>query len=213
MKNFLTISLGGIVYFLCGYAIMFGDSVGGIFGTSGFALNGVDNLSFFIFQTMFAATGATILSGAVAERTNIFAYIGVIILMSSLVYPVVGHWVWSGHGWLTNLGFIDFAGSTVVHLTGAVAAFVAAVMVGPRLGKYENGRVNIITGHSIPLGALGVFLLWFGWFGFNGASTLAADPKLVPIVIANTFFAAAAGLWLRPFIRNFDMVISMAHSH
>ncbi|MDD1503733.1 ammonium transporter [Lysinibacillus sp. CNPSo 3705] len=203
MKNFLTISLGGIVYFLCGYAIMFGDSVGGIFGTSGFALNGVDNLSFFIFQTMFAATGATILSGAVAERTNIFAYIGVIIIMSSLVYPVVGHWVWSDHGWLTNLGFIDFAGSTVVHLTGAVAAFVAAVMVGPRLGKYENGRVNIITGHSIPLGALGVFLLWFGWFGFNGASTLAADPKLVPSVIATTFFAAAAGVVATAFYTKF----------
>jgi len=195
MKNFLTISLGGIVYFLCGYAIMFGDSVGGIFGTSGFALKGVDDLSFFIFQTMFAATGATILSGAVAERTNIFAYVGVIILMSLVVYPVVGHWVWSGQGWLTDLGFVDFAGSTVVHLTGAVAAFVAAVMVGPRLGKYENGRVNVITGHSIPLGALGVFLLWFGWFGFNGASTLAADPELVPSVIANTFFCSCS--WCR----------------
>ncbi|CAM5309584.1 Ammonium transporter OS=Lysinibacillus sphaericus OX=1421 GN=LS41612_02975 PE=3 SV=1 [Lysinibacillus sphaericus] len=131
MKNFLTISLGGIVYFLCGYAIMFGDTAGGFFGTSGFALNGVDDLSFFIFQAMFAATGATILSGAVAERTNIFAYIGVIILMTILVYPVVGHSVWSGQGWLTDLGFIDFAGSTVVHLTGAVAAFIAAIMVGP----------------------------------------------------------------------------------
>ncbi|MGE7916265.1 ammonium transporter [Lysinibacillus xylanilyticus] len=203
MKNFLTISLGGIVYFLCGYAIMFGDSAGGFFGTSGFALNGVDDLSFFIFQTMFAATGATILSGAVAERTNIFAYIGVIILMSSLVYPVVGHWVWSDQGWLTDLGFVDFAGSTAVHLTGAVAALIAAVMVGPRLGKYENGRVNVITGHSIPLGALGVFLLWFGWFGFNGASTLAADPKLVPIVIANTFFAAAAGVVATAFYTQF----------
>ncbi len=205
MKNFLTISLGGIVYFLCGYAIMFGDSVGGIFGTSGFALKGgVDDLSFFIFQTMFAATGATILSGgAVAERTNIFAYVGVIILMSLVVYPVVGHWVWSGQGWLTDLGFVDFAGSTVVHLTGAVAAFVAAVMVGPRLGKYENGRVNVITGHSIPLGALGVFLLWFGWFGFNGASTLAADPELVPSVIANTFFAAAAGVVATAFYTKF----------
>ncbi|MDM5250461.1 ammonium transporter [Lysinibacillus sp. G4S2] len=203
MKNFLTISLGGIVYFLCGYAIMFGDTVGGFFGTSGFALTGVDDLSFFIFQTMFAATGATILSGAVAERTNIFAYIGVIILMSSLVYPVVGHWVWSGQGWLTDLGFVDFAGSTAVHLSGAVAAFIAAIMVGPRLGKYENGRVNVITGHSIPLGALGVFLLWFGWFGFNGASTLAADPKLVPIVIANTFFAAAAGVVATAFYTQF----------
>ena len=203
MKNFLTISLGGIVYFLCGYAIMFGDSVGGIFGISGFALNGVDDLSFFIFQTMFAATGATILSGAVAERTNIFAYIGIIILMSLVVYPVVGHWVWSGQGWLTDLGFVDFAGSTVVHLTGAVAAFIAAVMVGPRLGKYENGRVNVITGHSIPLGALGVFLLWFGWFGFNGASTLTADPELVPNVIANTFFAAAAGVVATSFYTKF----------
>ncbi|ACA37819.1 ammonium transporter [Lysinibacillus sphaericus] len=203
MKNFLTISLGGIVYFLCGYAIMFGDTVGGIFGISGFALNGVDDLSFFIFQAMFAATGATILSGAVAERTNIFAYIGIIILMSLVVYPVVGHWVWSGQGWLTDLGFVDFAGSTVVHLTGAVAAFVAAVMVGPRLGKYENGRVNVITGHSIPLGALGVFLLWFGWFGFNGASTLAADPELVPNVIANTFFAAAAGVVATAFYTKF----------
>lgn len=203
MKNFLTISLGGIVYFLCGYAIMFGDTAGGIFGTSGFALNGVDDLSFFIFQTMFAATGATILSGAVAERTNIFAYIGVIILMTLLVYPVVGHWIWSGQGWLTDLGFIDFAGSTVVHLTGAVAAFVAAIMIGPRLGKYENGRVNVITGHSIPLGALGVFLLWFGWFGFNGASTLAADPTLVPKVIANTFFAASAGVVATAFYTKF----------
>ena len=177
--------------FLCGYAIMFGDSVGGIFGTSGFALKGVDDLSFFIFQTMFLCNWSNYFIGAVAERTNIFAYVGVIILMSLVVYPVVGHWVWSGQGWLTDLGFVDFAGSTVVHLTGAVAAFVAAVMVGPRLGKYENGRVNVITGHSIPLGALGVFLLWFGWFGFNGASTLAADPELVPSVIANTFLRAA----------------------
>jgi len=203
MKNFLTISLGGIIYFLCGYAIMFGDTAGGLFGTSGFALKGVDDLSFFIFQTMFAATGATILSGAVAERTNIFAYIGVIILMTLVVYPVVGHWVWSGQGWLTDLGFIDFAGSTVVHLTGAVAAFVAAAMIGPRLGKYENGRVHVITGHSIPLGSLGVFLLWFGWFGFNGASTLAADPELVPSVIANTFFAAAAGVVATAFYTKF----------
>lgn len=204
MKNFLTISLGGIIYFFCGYAIMFGDTAGGIIGTSGFALKGVDDLSFFIFQTMFAATGATILSGAVAERTNIFAYVAIIILMTLVVYPVVGHWVWSGQGWLTDLGFVDFAGSTVVHLTGAIAAFVAAAMIGPRLGKYDkNGRVNVITGHSIPLGALGVFLLWFGWFGFNGASTLAADPALVPSVIANTFFAAAAGVVATAFYTKF----------
>ncbi|MEG0259700.1 MAG: ammonium transporter [Lysinibacillus sp.] len=194
MKNFMTISLGGIIYFLVGYAIMFGDSAGGIFGTSGFGFAGVDNMSFFIFQTMFAATGATILSGAVAERANIMAYIGCIVFMTLIVYPVVGHWIWNSDGWLAQLGFVDFAGSTVVHLTGAVAALVAAKIIGPRLGKYENGRVNVIPGHSIPLGALGVFLLWFGWFGFNGASTLVADSSIVPNVIANTFFAGAAGV-------------------
>ena len=203
MKNFITISLGGIVYFLCGYAIMFGDTAGGFIGTSGFALKGVDDIGFFIFQAMFAATGATILSGAVAERTNIMAYIGVVVLMTLFVYPVVGHWIWSGSGWLTNLGFVDFAGSTVVHLTGAIAAFVAAFMIGPRLGKYGDGKVNVIKGHSIPLGALGVFILWLGWFGFNGASTLAADPATVPGVIANTFFAAAAGVVATAFYTKF----------
>lgn len=203
MKNLITISLGGIVYFLCGYAIMFGDTAGGFIGTSGFALNGVDDIGFFIFQTMFAATGATIISGAVAERTNIMAYTAVVVLMTLLVYPVVGHWIWNGSGWLTDLGFIDFAGSTVVHLTGAVAAFVAAAIIGPRLGKYSDGKVNVIKGHSIPLGALGVFILWLGWFGFNGASTLAADPATVPGVIANTFFAAAAGVVATAFYTKF----------
>ena len=193
MKNFLTISLGGIVYFLAGYAIMFGDSVGGFFGFSGFALSGVEDVGFFVFQAMFAATCATIISGAVAERTNITAYFGIIVLMTLLVYPVVGHWVWGG-GWLSELGFVDFAGSTVVHLSGAAAAFVAAAMIGPRIGKYAGKRVNVIPGHSIPLGALGVFILWLGWFGFNGASTLAADPSAVPGVIANTFLAASAGV-------------------
>jgi ammonium transporter, Amt family len=114
--------------------------------------------------------------------------------MTLFIYPVVGHWIWQGDGWLTALGFTDFAGSTVVHLTGAVAAFVTAAMVGPRLGKYTKGVVNVIPGHSIPLGALGVFILWLGWFGFNGASTLAADPAAVPGVIANTFLAASAGV-------------------
>ena len=194
MKNFLTISLGGIIYFLAGYAFMFGDSVGSFIGFSGFALNGVDDIGFFVFQAMFAATCATIISGAVAERTNIIAYMGVVVIMTLFIYPVVGHWIWQGDGWLTELGFVDFAGSTVVHLTGAVAALVAAAMIGPRIGKYAGKRVNVIPGHSIPLGALGVFILWLGWFGFNGASTLAADPTQVPGVIANTFLAASAGV-------------------
>ncbi|MEE1130803.1 MAG: ammonium transporter [Caryophanon sp.] len=196
MKNFITISLGGIVYFFAGYAIMFGKSVNGMVGFSGFALQGVEDIAFFVFQAMFVATCATIISGAVAERTNIFAYIAIVIVMTLFIYPVVGHWVWQGDGWLTSLGFIDFAGSTVVHLTGAVAAFVAAAMIGPRIGKYTGKRVNVIPGHSIPLGALGVFILWLGWFGFNGASTLAADPASVPGVIANTFLAASAGVFV-----------------
>ncbi|MBS7345922.1 MAG: ammonium transporter [Caryophanon sp.] len=196
MKNFITISLGGIVYFFAGYAIMFGNSVNGMIGFSGFALNGVEDIAFFVFQAMFVATCATIISGAVAERTNIFAYIAIVVVMTLFIYPVVGHWVWQGDGWLTALGFVDFAGSTVVHLTGAVAAFVAAAMIGPRIGKYTGKRVNVIPGHSIPLGALGVFILWLGWFGFNGASTLAADPALVPGVIANTFLAASAGVFV-----------------
>lgn len=194
MKNILTISIGGVVYFAVGYAIMFGDSAGGFIGTSGFALNGVEDIAFFVFQAMFAATCATIISGAVAERTNIVAYLALVVVMTAFIYPVIGHWVWQGDGWLTTLGFIDFAGSTVVHLTGAVGALIVAAMVGPRVGKYAKGVVNVIPGHSIPLGALGVFILWLGWYGFNGASTLAADPSLVPGVIANTFLSASAGV-------------------
>ncbi|MGM9948474.1 MAG: ammonium transporter [Lysinibacillus sp.] len=203
MKNVLTISIGGIVYFLIGYAFMFGDTAGGFIGTSGFALQGVDDVAFFVFQAMFAATCATIISGAVAERANILAYMAVVVIMTAFIYPVVGHWVWQGDGWITALGFIDFAGSTVVHLTGAVGALVAAAIIGPRLGKYEGTRINVIPGHSIPLGALGVFILWLGWFGFNGASTLAADPELVPSVIANTFLSASAGVIATAFYTRF----------
>lgn len=193
MKNFLTISIGGIIYYVAGYAFMFGESAGGFIGTSGFVLNGVDDIAFFVFQAMFAATCATIISGAIAERTNIIAYMGIVVMMTLLIYPIVGHWIWNG-GWLAEKGFVDFAGSTVVHLTGAVAAFVCAAMIGPRIGKYTGKVINVIPGHSIPLGALGVFILWLGWFGFNGASTLAADPASVPGVIANTFLAACAGV-------------------
>lgn len=203
MKNILTISIGGVVYFVAGYGIMFGDSAGGFIGTSGFLLNGVDDIAFFVFQAMFAATCATIISGAVAERTNISAYLAIVVVMTLFVYPVVGHWIWQGDGWLTALGFTDFAGSTVVHLTGAAGALVAAAMIGPRVGKYAKGVVNVIPGHSIPLGALGVFILWLGWYGFNGASTLAADPSSVPGVIANTFLAASAGVIATAFYTKF----------
>lgn len=193
MKNFITVSLASILYFIVGYAIMFGTSVGGLFGSSGFILTGVDDIAFFVFQAVFAATSATIISGAVAERMKLSAYFILTVAIVAVIYPVVGHWIWSG-GWLAQLGFIDFAGSTVVHLTGAVGAFVAAAILGPRIGKYTEKKVNVIPGHSIPLGALGVFILWLGWFGFNGASTLAADPTTVPNIITNTLLAASAGV-------------------
>lgn len=193
MKNILTVSIASILYFVVGYAFMFGESVGGIIGWSGFALEGVDDMAFFVFQAVFAATCATIISGAVAERMKLSAYFILTIAMVAVIYPIVGHWIWSG-GWLAELGFIDFAGSTVVHLTGAVGALVAASILGPRIGKYNGKKVNVLPGHSIPLGALGVFILWLGWFGFNGASTLVADPEVVPSIITNTLLAASAGV-------------------
>ncbi len=193
MKNLLTLSLGAILYFFVGFGFMFGESAFGVIGTDGFALFGREDIAFFVFQSVFAATCATIISGAVAERMKLSSYLLLVIVMAGVIYPVVGHWVWGG-GWLSKLGFIDFAGSTVVHMTGAIGAFIAVLMIGPRIGKYSNGIVNIIPGHSIPLGALGVFILWVGWFGFNGASTLTADPALVPPIIANTLFAASSAV-------------------
>ncbi|MDQ0162389.1 ammonium transporter [Aeribacillus alveayuensis] len=194
MKNFLTISIGSILYFLVGYALMFGESQYGLFGTKGFALIGEgDQVGFFVFQAVFAATCATIISGAVAERMKLSSYMLLTVVMTGFIYPIVGHWIWGG-GWLSELGFIDFAGSTVVHLTGALGAFVAVLFLGARIGKYTNGKVNVIPGHNIPLGALGVFILWFGWFGFNGGSSLAADPELVPHVIATTLLAASSSI-------------------
>lgn len=194
MKNYLTISLGTILYFFAGYAIMFGTSANGIVGTDGFFLLGNEvDMAFFVFQAVFAATCATIISGAVAERIRLSSYLIITAAMVIIIYPVVGHWTWGG-GWLSELGFIDFAGSTVLHMTGAVGAAVVAAFLGGRIGKYTNGKVNTIPAHNVPLGALGVFILWWGWFGFNGGSVLAADPELVPSVITNTLLAASAGV-------------------
>jgi len=193
MKNLLTLSIGAILYFFVGFALMFGTSAFGLIGTEGFALLGREDIGFFVFQAVFAATCATIISGAVAERMKLSSYLLLVVVMTGFIYPVVGHWVWGG-GWISQLGFIDFAGSTVVHLTGAAGALVAAWLIGPRIGKYTDKSVNVIPGHSIPLGTLGVLILWLGWFGFNGGSTLAADTSLVPLIIANTLLAAAAGV-------------------
>lgn len=192
-KNFLTISIGPIVFYLVGYGLMFGDSFNSLFGSNSFLLNGVDDIGFFVFQAMFVATCATIISGAVAERIKIGVYVIITIAMTSFIYPVIGHWIWAD-GWLAELGFSDFAGSTVVHLTGAAGALTVVLFLGPRLGKYTKGKINVIPGHNIPMGALGVFILWLGWFGFNGGSTLEADPTLVPMVIATTLMASAGGL-------------------
>ncbi|MDX8361344.1 MULTISPECIES: ammonium transporter [Bacillaceae] len=202
MKNMLTISIASVLYFLVGYGIMFGSSAGGFIGTSGFALNGHEaDVGFFLFQAVFSATCATIISGAVAERIKLSSYLLITILMTGFIYPVVGHWIWNG-GWLAELGFVDFAGSTVVHLTGALGAVVAVFFLGARIGKYSEGKVNVIPGHNIPLGALGVFILWFGWFGFNGGSTLAADPELIPHVVTTTLLSASCGVLASAFYTN-----------
>ncbi|MFZ3577938.1 ammonium transporter [Virgibacillus sp. DJP39] len=193
MKNFLTISLATLLYFIVGFGLMFGTSAGGFFGIDGFLLSGREDIDFFVFQAVFAATCATIISGAVAERMKLSSYILVTIAMTAVIYPVVGHWVWNG-GWLSQLGFVDFAGSTVVHLTGAAGALAVVLILGPRIGKYKGKKINAIPGHNIPIGALGVFILWLGWFGFNGGSTLAADPSLVPTVIAATLLSTSASL-------------------
>ncbi len=194
MKNFLTVSIASIIFFFIGYGFMFGSSNHSFIGTNGFMLDNVNDIGFFVFQAMFIATCATIISGAVAERMKLSIYIVIVVAMTSFIYPIVGHWVWQGNGWLTKLGFIDFAGSTVVHLTGAAGAFVAVLFLGPRLGKYSENKVNTIPGHNIPLGALGVFILWLGWFGFNGGSSLAADPTLVPMVIGTTLLSTSSSL-------------------
>ncbi|WP_433748843.1 ammonium transporter [Falsibacillus pallidus] len=193
MKNFLTVAVSSILYFSIGFGLMFGASFHGLAGIDSFFLSGRKDLGFFLFQTVFAATCATIISGAVAERMKLSSYLLLTMAMTSFIYPIIGHWIWGG-GWLSKLGFIDFAGSSAVHLTGAAGSLIAVLILGPRIDKYKNGKVNAIPGHNIPMGALGVFILWFGWFGFNGGSTLAADPSLIPHVLITTLFSASAAL-------------------
>ena len=201
-KNLLTIALGTVVYYVVGYAFMYGDSIGGFIGSTGFLLSGASGGAGelitteidFAFQAMFAATAATIVSGAVAERIKFGAYLVVVIALTAFIYPVVGAWTWGG-GWLSELGFVDFAGSTIVHLTGGAAALVAARILGPRIGKFDpkTGKARAIPGHSMPLAALGTLLLFFGWFGFNGGSVLALDGPAISHVIVTTAMAGSAG--------------------
>jgi Amt family ammonium transporter len=203
MKNLMDFSLGTISYWVVGFGLMFGAG-NLLLGTSGFFLDdsgttfsSLDWSSVpleckYFFQLVFCATAATIVSGAMAERTRFIAYICYTIVITSFIYPIVGHWIWGG-GWLAELGMWDFAGSTVVHSTGGWLALTGAVMLGPRTGKYSgDGSAKVISGHSMPLAALGVFILWFGWFGFNPGSTMGAVTDIAHIA-TTTNLAAAAG--------------------
>ena len=202
MKNMMDVGAGGLAFFVVGFGIMFGSSATGWIGTDGFMLMEIGDYSlewsytFFFFQAVFAATAATIVSGAVAERTAFNAYLIFSIVITAFIYPIFGSWAWgslfNGSGWLEDLGFIDFAGSTVVHSVGGWAALAGAIVVGPRVGKYIEGKPQIIKGHSLPLAALGVFILWLGWFGFNAGSTTTGDTSIALIAL-NTFLAAGAG--------------------
>jgi len=196
MKNLMDFCIGTPTYWLIGFGIMFGTGkfIGGIdfmvTGNYG-APDGVPLPAFLIFQTVFCATAATIVSGAMAERTKFSAYCLYSFLISAVVYPVSGHWIW-GEGWLAGLGFHDFAGSTAVHMVGGVASLVGAAIVGPRIGKYsKSGESRAIPGHSLTLGALGVFILWFCWFGFNGGSTVSMTKVVEDGTVTNNIFLAS----------------------
>ena len=204
MKNMLDMSMGAISFWLIGFGIMFG-ATNGIFGTDHFFLspdNGTGDgqweYTFWMFQVVFAATAATIVSGAMAERTKFSAYLVYSLAITAVIYPVFGHWAWGNllldqASWLADMGFIDFAGSTVVHSVGGWAALAGAIVVGPRIGKFaSNGAARVIPGHNMAMGALGVFILFLGWFGFNAGSTTTADGTIARIAV-NTFLAACAG--------------------
>ncbi len=206
-KNTLTPIIGILTYFLCGFNLMYpGFEVPGWFGFAGFGIEssatadvtsayaggGYTYWTDFLFQAMFAATAATIVSGAVAERVKLGAYMIFTVIFVGVVYPIIGSWKWGG-GALDAMGFYDFAGSTLVHSVGGWGALAGIIIVGPRLGKYVDGKVIDKPGSSVPLAVIGVFLLWLGWFGFNGGSVLSADPGLVSFVLVTTCLAACAG--------------------
>ncbi|MBN4059116.1 ammonium transporter [Endomicrobium sp. AH-315-J14] len=205
MKNLMDFSVGSVAFFLVGFGLMFGES-NGWYGTSLFMLEGVSGndwkFTFLLFQTVFAATAATIVSGAMAERTRFVAYLAYSVFISLLIYPVFGAWAWGslldGGGWLEKLGtgaFCDFAGSTVVHSVGGWIALAGAITIGPRLGKYgPDGKPRALPGHNIPLAALGVFILWFGWFGFNAGSTTVGDGSIGRIALTTNLSASMGAI-------------------
>ncbi len=201
MKNISDFAIGAIGFFGIGYGLMFGSSLGGFVGSSDFLLSHltqagkIDNWKFanLMFQVVFAATAATIVSGALSERTKFIGYICYSALISILIYPVVGHWIWGG-GWLARKGMIDFSGSSVVHSVGGWVSLAGVLVLGPRLGRYNrDGSINPFPGHNMPLVALGVFILWFGWFGFNTGNTLSATNPSIALIAVNTILAGASG--------------------
>lgn len=225
-KNVIILCIGLLTYYVSGFNLMYpgAEYVGGIIGFSGFGLNlpdGAAGLSEyadgkyayytdFIFQAMFAATCASIVSGAVAERIKLMPFLVFVFLFVSICYPITGMWKWGG-GWLNALGFVDFAGSTLVHSVGGWGALAAIILLGARSGKYTEKGVRPIPGHNMPLATIGVFLLWFGWFGFNGGSVLSADPGAVALVFVTTCLGAASGA-LTTFVVSYWRFKSLDHS-
>ena len=206
-KNIFIITAGLLLYYIGGFNLMYPGEFNGFLGFAGFGIDaplaaeGTIDLAYnegytywtdFLFQGMFAATAATIVSGAVAERMKIGPFMIFTVLYVGLIYPIAGSWKWGG-GFLDQLGFYDFAGSTLVHSVGGWAALVAVWLLGPRIGKFKNGKPQAIPGHNIPLATAGVLILWLGWFGFNGGSVLSADPALTSLTLVTTCLAAAAG--------------------
>ena len=216
LKNAADFGLAVVVFWIFGFGLMFGTSYNGFFGTDlfFFKTEKADYMTYFVFQAMFVATAATIVSGAVAERMKFNGYLIITIIATGIIYPIVGHWAWSSSylskmsessqllfftaelkntGWLTERGFVDFAGSTIVHSVGGWIALAAVIIIGPRIGKYSEANKGKFTGSSFPLAVLGTLILWFGWFGFNGGSNGAMD-NAVPLILINTFLSAAFGL-------------------
>ena len=217
MKNVLDIAVGSLVFWFIGYSLMYGETNGYI-AWGGLMYNqGPADL---FFQTVFCATAATIVSGAIAGRTKYTTYIIFSVVLTAIIYPIAGGWQWNGDGWLAQKGFIDFAGSSIVHAVGGWAALIAAILVGPRIGKYIDGKAVNIPGHNKMYAAIGVFILWFGWFGFNGGSQLAwggDDAVGASMVVLVTNLAAAAGAvaalaltWIKYGKPNLDMTLNGA---
>ena len=200
IKNLVDLCIAAAIYWAVGFALMFGDTRSGWYGVTGFFLDGdqgPQTLAFFLFQLVFCGTATTIIAGAVAERIRFRAYLVVALLVSGVFYPIFGHWAWNGadagigRGWLNSRGFIDFAGSTVVHSLGAWIALAAVLVIGPRLGRFDRQGIRL-SGHNVPMATLGVLLLWFGWFGFNAGSTFGVS-EAIPLILVNTNLAAAFG--------------------